>query len=57
MINRKYGKENVKYIKQFSLVNGNESQDKNMYDNLLSERKTAYSRIILICSEVLWMMQ
>lgn len=41
MINRKYGKENVKYIKQFSLVNGNESQDKNMYDNLLSEKKNS----------------
>lgn len=41
IINSKYGEKNVKYIKQFSLVNGSENQDKNMYDNLLAEKKNS----------------
>lgn len=42
VINSLYGgDEHVKYIRQFSLVNGNESETKNTYDSMLAEKKNS----------------
>jgi Fe-S cluster assembly ATPase SufC len=41
-INSLYGGDkHVKYIKQFSLVNGNENDSKNTYDSMLAEKKNS----------------